>query len=116
MTGCGAAVPGGDFQYQFIVAGQHQGVLLVPLGAQVKTPGGFGVFKVMGEGPRVALVTIEPGLSQEGWVEVQGRLEPGDQIVTVGSGLLKDGQNVRIVDGTESTPAKGGGGKKRRRP
>ncbi len=90
----------GMFARAEIVSRQRRNVLLVPEGAQVKTPSGYGVFKVLENGSKVGLVSIKPGLSAKGWLEVQGSLQPGDRVVTLGSTLLKDGQRVRIIDGS----------------
>ncbi len=99
---CGDLKPG-MFARAEIVAQRRRGVLLVPEGAQVKTPKGYGVFKILEDGSedgsKVGLVSIKPGLSTKGWVEVQGGLEPGDRVVTLGSNLLRDGQTVMIIDG-----------------
>jgi RND family efflux transporter MFP subunit len=96
--------PGGDlkpgmFARAKIVAERRRGVLLVPKGAQVKMPEGYGVFKVLEDSSKVRLVPIKPGLSQGGWVEVEGALQTGERIITVGSNLLSDGQSVTIIDG-----------------
>lgn len=92
----------GMFARAEIVSQQRRGVLLVPEGAQVKTPGGYGVFKVLEDGSKVGLVSIKPGLSAKGWLEVQGGLQSGDRVVTLGSTLLRDGQRVMIIDGSPS--------------
>ncbi len=114
--------PGGDlkpgmFARAEIVAQRRFGVLLVPKGAQVKTQEGYGVFKILGDGDRVGLVSIKPGLGQSGWVEVQGGLTEGDRIVTLGSNLLRDGQRVTIIDSSAASIAsekKGRRGEKRK--
>ena len=107
----------GMFARAEIVAQRRSGVLLVPKGAQVKTQEGYGVYKILGDGDRVGLVTIKPGLGQNGWVEVQGKLNEGDRIVTLGSNLLRDGQRVRIIDSSAASIAseqKGTRAKKRK--
>jgi len=114
--------PGGDlkpgmFARAEIVAQRRSGVLLVPKGAQVKSQEGYGVFKILGDGDRVELVSIKPGLSQRGWVEVQGGLKEGDRIVILGSNLLRDGKRVRIIDSSGASIASketGTKGKKRK--
>ncbi len=105
----------GMFARAEIVAQRRSGVLLVPKGAQVKTQEGYGVFKILEGGERVGLVSIKPGLGRNRWVEVQGSLKEGDQIVTLGSNLLRDGQRVNIIDSTDVSIAskkKGRTGKK----
>lgn len=93
----GAVLKPGMFARVEIVVQKRRGVLLVPEGAQVKTAKGYGLFKVQGNEPRAKLVAIKTGLSHKGWVEVEGPLKPGDQIVTLGSNLLRDGQRIRLV-------------------
>ncbi|MCZ6907323.1 MAG: efflux RND transporter periplasmic adaptor subunit [Deltaproteobacteria bacterium] len=93
----GAVLKPGMFARVEIVVQKRRGVLLVPEGAQVKTAKGYGLFKVQVNEPRAKLVAIKTGLSHKGWVEVEGPLKPGDQIVTLGSNLLRDGQRIRLV-------------------
>lgn len=93
----GAVLKPGMFARVEVGVQSRRGVLLVPEGARVKTAEGYGLFKVQGDGPRVKLVAVKTGLRHKGWVEVEGPLKPGDQIVTLGSNLLRDGQRVRLV-------------------
>ncbi len=93
----GAVLKPGMFARVEVGVQSRRGVLLVPEGAQVKTARGYGLFKVQGDGHRVKLVAVKTGLRHKGWVEVEGPLKPGDQIVTLGSNLLRDGQRVRLV-------------------
>ena len=93
----GAVLKPGMFARVEIGVQRRRGVLLVPEGAQVKTARGYGLFKVQGNEPRAKLIAIKTGLSHKGWVEVEGPLKPGDQIVTLGSNLLRDGQRIRVV-------------------
>jgi len=93
----GAVLKPGMFARVEVGVQTRRGVLLVPEGARVKTVEGYGLFKVQGDGPRVKLVAVKTGLSHKGWVEVEGPLKPGDQIVTLGSNLLRDGQRVKLV-------------------
>ncbi len=93
----GAVLKPGMFARVEVGVQSRRGVLLVPEGAQVKTARGYGLFKVQGDGARVKLVAVKTGLSHKGWVEVEGPLKPGDQIVTLGSNLLRDGQRIRLV-------------------
>ncbi len=93
----GAVLKPGMFARVEIGVQSRRGVLLVPEGAQVKTARGYGLFKVQGNEPRAKLIAIKTGLSHKGWVEVEGPLKPGDQIVTLGSNLLRDGQRIRVV-------------------
>ena len=101
----------GMFARVEIAVNQRQDVLLVPEGALVKTPEGHGVFRVQGSGRDIAKVQLVPvvlGAGRDGQSEIRGELKPGDQVVTLGVNLLKDGQSVRIgaknTRGTRSEP------------
>jgi membrane fusion protein (multidrug efflux system) len=68
-----------------------------------------------GDGPpRVFVATdgtarerlVELGLSNGGYVEVLSGVEPGDQVVVIGQGALKEGAVVRVVN--EPAPAAAG--------
>ncbi|KPJ82406.1 MAG: hypothetical protein AMJ58_01420 [Gammaproteobacteria bacterium SG8_30] len=68
-----------------------------------------------GDGPpRVFVATdgtarerlVELGLSSGGYVEVLSGVEPGDQVVVIGQGALKEGAVVRVVN--EPAPAAAG--------
>ncbi|MCH7569263.1 MAG: efflux RND transporter periplasmic adaptor subunit [Deltaproteobacteria bacterium] len=93
----GAVLKPGMFARVEVGVQSRRGVLLVPEGAQVKTARGYGLFKVQGSEPRAKLIAIKTGLRHKGWVEVEGPLKPGDQVVTLGSNLLRDGQRIRLV-------------------
>ncbi len=98
----------GMFARVELVAQRRTGVLLVPEGARVKTRRGAGIFKLYRTESKVKLVPIQAGLVHEGWIEVRGELEAGDRVVTLGSNLLRDGQKVRLVDGSDPTRKKKG--------
>lgn len=97
LSNPGAVLKPGMFARVEVGVQSRRGVLLVPEGARVKTAEGYGLFKVQGDGLRVKLVAVKTGLRHKEWVEVEGPLKPGDQIVTLGSNLLRDGQRVRLV-------------------
>jgi RND family efflux transporter MFP subunit len=89
----------GMFARVEIAVEHRRDVLLVPEGALVKTPSGHGVFRVSAGGDeptKVHLVSVVPGSSRDGQIEIRGALEVGDRVVTLGVNLLKDGQNVRV--------------------
>jgi RND family efflux transporter MFP subunit len=91
----------GMFARVEIAVDRRRDVLLVPEGALVKTPSGHGVFRVKAGGAATAnvqLVTVVPGSSRDGRIEIEGELEAGDRVVTLGVNLLKDGQSVGIRD------------------
>jgi RND family efflux transporter MFP subunit len=86
----------GMFAKVEIVTEKRQNVLLVPDVALVKANKGHAVYRIA-KGESVELVSVKPGVSDKGWVEVKGSLNPGDPIVTLGSSLLKDGQRVVVT-------------------
>ncbi|MEE9568120.1 MAG: efflux RND transporter periplasmic adaptor subunit [Candidatus Binatia bacterium] len=102
----------GMFARAEIVVQRRSGVLLIPEGAQVRTPKGYGVFKVLNKGSKVRLVSVKTGISHKGWVEIKGSLQPGDRVVTLGSNLLRDGQKVTVI---EERPAGRAGNARRKR-
>ena len=103
----------GMFARAEIVVQRRSGVLLIPEGAQVRTPKGYGVFKVLNKGSKVRLVSVKTGISHKGWVEIKGSLQPGDRVVTLGSNLLRDGQKVTVTD--ERPAGRAGNARRKRR-
>jgi membrane fusion protein (multidrug efflux system) len=94
---------------------QRTGVLLIPQGALVGGSSSQAVFVV--EEGRAVRRTVETGLMSEGAVEVVSGLREGEPVVTLGNNLLRDGAEVRVVNGDTAeaevggdTTALGGGG------
>lgn len=91
----------GMFARVSIVTGRRTEVTLVPDAALVRRGDGYGLFKVKASSPSLAeFVPVKTGLSGNAWTEVRGSVKPGDLVVTVGSSLLRDGQEVRVVNDT----------------
>jgi RND family efflux transporter MFP subunit len=84
---------------------ERSGVLLVPQAALVGGSSSQSVF-VVDQG-RAVRRTVETGLTSQGSVEVVSGLTEGEPVVTLGNHLLRDGAEVRVVDGDS---AAGGGG------
>ena len=98
----------GMFARTTIVVERKRGVLMVPEASPVKTRAGYGVFRLTDEGGKVERVKVTPGLRNGGWVEVTGDLRKGDQIVTLGSSLVRHGQRIRIAgDGPRAGSRRG---------
>lgn len=89
--------PGFLARVRFAV-GAHDDVLLIPAGALVGAGGTQSVFVLDGE--TAVRRTVTTGLTSEGRVQVVGGLVAGEQVVTRGSNLLRDGTAVRIVSTT----------------
>ena len=75
--------------------GTRNGVLLVPGTAIVGAQGSEAVFIV--ENGKAVRRSVETGATSEGRVEIVSGLVEGDEIVTIGNNLLRDGVNVRAV-------------------
>jgi multidrug efflux system membrane fusion protein len=80
--------------------GEPQASLQVPLSAIVQAPGaGYGVYVVTGGGEQATakLRPIEIGPVNGTDISVLRGLREGDEVITSGANLLKDGQRVEIV-------------------
>lgn len=86
--------------------GTRSGVLLVPASALIGAAGSQAVFVV--EDGRAQRRTVETGLISRGRVEIINGLQEGEEVITVGNNLLRDGMEVRIINetgGPDSAPA-----------
>lgn len=54
---------------------------------------------------RVSLVTVTLGRRQGPWVEILEPLQPGDEVVRAGAGLLGEGDAVRVLPSGNALPA-----------
>jgi len=102
----------GMFARVEIAIRERREVMLVPEGALVKTAKGHGVFRIVtgnSKNPKAELVLVKIGSTRAGRAEIQGNLNPGDRVVTLGSSLLKDGQSIRISGEKGSRRQKAGG-------
>jgi membrane fusion protein (multidrug efflux system) len=78
-----------------VITGERTNALLVPEEAIVPLGEEFYVYKVVDGQARRILVKI--GVRRDARVEIVQGLAPGDQIVTAGMRLTRDGQPVRIL-------------------
>jgi len=69
--------------------------LLVHKDALVSGPRGSSVFVVV-EGT-ASQRPVQPGLAHQGYIAVEGEVNPGDLVVVRGNERLRDGQAVRVV-------------------
>jgi membrane fusion protein, multidrug efflux system len=76
--------------------GAHHDVLLVPAAALLGGGGTTAVF-VLDNGTAVRR-TVTTGLTSEGRVQIVAGLTAGEQVVTRGNNLLRDGMAVRVVN------------------
>jgi len=82
-----------------VVLDRHEGASVVPLSAVVDSQGRKTIFVVSGDGQSVRQVEVRLGLTAgDGLVEVLDGLEPADRVVTLGSHLVQDGQQVELVE------------------
>jgi len=79
-----------------IVVDTHEEARLIPKRALVYDEGEPLAFVVKDN--VVSRTPLELGFADRDLVEVTSGLEPGDMVVTVGQGLLRDGSEVRIVE------------------
>ena len=78
-----------------VIVGERANALLVPEEAIVPQGEEFFVYKVV-EGT-ARRVPVKIGVRRDATVEVVQGLAPGDQVVTAGMRLSRDGQPVRIL-------------------
>jgi membrane fusion protein, multidrug efflux system len=101
---------GGLFPNQFVntrlLLGVSADALVVPGAAVLQGARGAYVYVVDGES-QVGTVMVTPGAVDGNLVAVDGRLEPGNRVVTDGADKLRDGAKVEIVD--QSTRDKNAG-------
>lgn len=74
----------------------REDVLLIPASALVTGAGAQAVFVI--QDGRAIRRNIETGLTSEGRVEVVSGLTVGEQVVTAGNNMLRDGAIVRVVE------------------
>jgi multidrug efflux system membrane fusion protein len=82
----------------------------VPISALVRStihPGGYAVFIASNEGgaSRARLRDVEVGTTIGNFIAIKSGTTPGEQIITSGAGLLRDGEPVEIVSGNATLTA-----------
>ncbi len=82
-----------------VVLERHVRANVVPLSAVVDSGDAKTMFVVSRDGRSVRQVDVQLGWTESGtMVEVLGGLSPDDRVVTLGSHLVQDGQQVEVVD------------------
>jgi membrane fusion protein, multidrug efflux system len=89
-----------------LALGTRDGVLLVPGSAVVGDAGAQAVFVV--EDGKASRRPVRTGLTSRGMVEIAGGVAEGEVVVTIGNNQLRDGADVRVVNGPGGTPQKAG--------
>lgn len=99
----------GMFARVRVIIGSRNDALLVPEEAIVPAGEDFYVFRV--NGGIAQRVKVRTGLRRDAKVEIVEGLKAGDQVVTAGMRLVRDGQPVRILSNQSSAipPAAGKG-------
>jgi multidrug efflux system membrane fusion protein len=112
------------FPNQFVntrlLLGVRKAALVVPGAAVLQGSRGAYVYVVDGESA-VTSVPVIPGPVDVGIVAVEGKLEPGNRVVTDGADKLRDGAKVEVIaaNAPAATPAssdKTPGARGKRRP
>jgi len=112
------------FPNQFVntrlLLGVRKAALVVPGAAVLQGSRGAYVYVVDGEGA-VTSVPVTPGPVDGGLVAVEGKLQPGNRVVTDGADKLRDGAKVEVIaaDAPGASPAtsdKKPGARGKRRP
>jgi membrane fusion protein (multidrug efflux system) len=90
-----------------VIVGERQNALLVPEESIVPLGEEFYVFKIVDNVAR--RVPVKIGVRRDAMVEIVQGLAAGDQVVTAGMRLSRDGQPVRVLTGAPMAPAGAGG-------
>lgn len=95
LDNTGGKLRPGMFVRVRVIVGERTNALLVPEQAIVPQGAEFHVYKVVdGQARRVP---VKIGVRRDALVEIVGGLAPGDQVVTAGMRLSRDGQPVRVL-------------------
>lgn len=86
-----------------VIVGERANALMVPEEAIVPQGEEFFVFRVVDNAAR--RVPVKIGVRRDAMVEVLQGLSPGDQVVTAGMRLARDGQPVRVLNAGGAPPA-----------
>ncbi|HSQ09146.1 MAG TPA: efflux RND transporter periplasmic adaptor subunit [Burkholderiaceae bacterium] len=89
-----------------VIVGERSNALLVPEEVIVPQGSEFYVFKVVDGAAR--RVPVKIGVRRDAMVEILDGLAVGDQVVTAGMRLSRDGQPVRVLAPGQGVPPKGG--------
>lgn len=86
----------GAFVRVYLDVDEKPNALLVPKRALIQSGETSHVF-VVGEDKTVHRLDITTGYSLNDWIEIQGDLQPGDRVVTLGKEALHEGSKVRVA-------------------
>jgi membrane fusion protein (multidrug efflux system) len=89
-----------------VIVGERANALLVPEEAIVPQGDAFHVYKVVDDVAR--RVPVKIGVRRDAQVEILEGLAAGDQVVTAGMRLTRDGQPVRVLAPGQGLPGKAG--------
>jgi RND family efflux transporter MFP subunit len=88
----------GMFALVEVILERARDVLLIPHQALVKREDQFGVFVLSEDNKKVRWALVRTAIEQGGRIQVEGAIDAGDRVVTLGQQLLKDGSNVRVTN------------------
>jgi membrane fusion protein (multidrug efflux system) len=89
-----------------VIVGERANALMVPEESIVPQGESFHVYRVVDDVAR--RVPVKIGVRRDAQVEILDGLAAGDQVVTAGMRLTRDGQPVRVLAPGQSLPAKAG--------
>ena len=82
-----------------ITVKRHENARVLPISSLIERDGKPSVFVLVGEPPIAERREISVGLVDDQYVEVLSGVSPEDRIVTLGSHVLSDGQQVETSNG-----------------
>lgn len=99
----GQLAPGMHGRVEIVFESKKQADV-VPVSSIIESNRETSVFVIQGNPPTSRLRRVKTGIRTDGVVEVISGLQPEDQVVTLGSRLIKDGQVVQPVQGRWPLP------------
>ena len=90
----GVILPG-MFARARITSGEKR-VMALPLEAVSRLAGTGETICYVAEGGKAVLRVISTGIEREGFVEITGGLDPGEEVITTRAGIVRDGTRIEV--------------------
>ncbi len=100
ITGETNSIRPGSFVRVRLQTEEHQEVMVIPSRALVPEGGEMYVYKAVGD--TVIKLAVGTGFTEDGQTEITEGLAPGDEVITVGQGGLRNGTRYRNILDEES--------------